>query len=77
MKILHDSDVLEELILLAGYIADDNEEAAQQFLDACDETFRFLAENRFLGTKKSFSNIQLQAVRMWRVKGFERHLVFY
>ncbi len=77
MKILYDSDVLEELIFLAGYISDDNEETAQRFLDACDATFRFLAENRYAGAEKSFSNPTLREVRMWRVKGFEKHLVFY
>jgi hypothetical protein len=45
MKILYDSDVLEELILLSGYIGDDNEEAAQRFLDACDATFSFKITN--------------------------------
>lgn len=77
MRILQDSAVLEELILLAGYINDDNEEAAHRFLDACDATFRFLAENNRAGARKSFSNPALQNVRMWRVKGFEKHLVFY
>ncbi len=77
MRILQDSAVLEELILLAGYISDDNEEAAHRFLDACDATFRFLAENRYVGAGKSFSNPELQEVKMWRIKGFEKHLVFY
>ena len=45
MKILYDSDVLEELIFLAGYISDDNEETAQRFLDACDATFSFKITN--------------------------------
>ena len=76
MRILQDSDVLEELIFLAGYINDDNEEAAQQHLDACNATFRFLAENRYAGARKSFSNPEMQEVRMWRVKGFEKHLDF-
>jgi toxin ParE1/3/4 len=46
-------------------------------LDACDATFRFLAANRYVGAEKSFSNTELRDVRMWRVKGFEKHLVFY
>lgn len=77
MRILQDSAVLEELILLAGYIADDNEETAHRFLDACDAAFRFLAANKYAGARKSFSNFELQEVRIWRVKGFEKHLVFY
>lgn len=36
MKILYDPGVLEELILLAGFISDDDEDAAHRFLDACD-----------------------------------------
>ncbi|MBA2749380.1 MAG: hypothetical protein H0U45_11730 [Tatlockia sp.] len=45
MRILQDSDVLEELILLAGRIFDDNQEAAQQFLDSCDAAFSFKITN--------------------------------
>ncbi len=77
MRVFYDSDVLEELIFLSGYIHDDDEETAHRFLDACDATFHFLAQNKYVGARKSFSNPELQAVRMWRVKGFENHLVFY
>jgi len=45
MRVFYDSDVLEELIFLSGYISDDNEETAHRFLDACDATFHFLARN--------------------------------
>jgi len=77
MKVFHDSEVLEELILLAGYIADENEETAQHFLDACDATFRFLAHNRFIGSIRKFHQYELSEVRMWHVKGFEKYLIFY
>ena len=76
MRIFYDSDVLEELIFLSGYIHDNNEETAQRFLDACDAAFHFLAQNKYAGARKSFSNPELQLVRMWRVKGFENHLIF-
>lgn len=77
MKIIHGAEVFEELINLSAYIASENEAAAHRFLDACDETFHFLAENRYVGTSRNFNNPLLRDVRMWRVKGFEKYLVFY
>ncbi len=46
MKITYDEGVFEELVNLSAYIADDSDEAAQAFLDACDNTFTFLLANR-------------------------------
>ncbi len=45
MRILQDSSVLEELILLAGYISDDNEEAAGKFMRDLARKFQMLADN--------------------------------
>jgi toxin ParE1/3/4 len=43
MKIVRYPEVLEELINIAYYIAQDNFEAADHFLEACEETFQQLA----------------------------------
>ena len=59
------------------YLAEDDEEIAQKFLDACDETFEFLAENRLAGSIRNFKNVKLSEVRMWRVKGYKKYLIFY
>lgn len=49
MKVIHGEPVFEELLNLSFHIALDNEEAANKFLNTCDQTFRFLAENRYVG----------------------------
>jgi hypothetical protein len=41
VKVEYAEGVFEELVALSFYIAQDNEDAAQRFLDACDHTFRF------------------------------------
>jgi toxin ParE1/3/4 len=77
MKITYADGVFEELVNLSFYFADADEEIAQRFLNACDETFLLLAENKLIGSVKKFNNTKLSEVRMWRVKGFEKHLIFY
>ena len=77
MRVRYADGVFEELVSLSFYIAEQDEDAAQRFLDACDETFRFLADNRFVGSERQFSSLKLSEVRMWRVAGFEKYLIFY
>lgn len=77
MKVTYADGVFEELVGLSYYLAEDDEAAAQRFLDACDETFRFLAVNRLIGSVRKFQNDKLSEVRMWRVRGFEKYLIFY
>jgi len=43
MKLTYADGVFEELINLSFYLANGGEEIAQKFLNACDETFLFLA----------------------------------
>lgn len=40
-------------------------------------TFRFLAANRHVGVEREFESSALSRVRMWRVRNFEKYLVFY
>lgn len=77
MKVIHGEPVFEELLNLSFHIALDNEEAANKYLNTCDQTFRFLAENRYVGATRNFNNSSLKEIRMWRVKGFEKYLIFY
>ena len=64
MRVIYAGGVFEELVNLSFYLADRDEEIAQRFLNVCDETFRFLAENRFVGSTGNFKNTKLSAVRM-------------
>lgn len=77
MRVSYSTAVFEELIKLSSYLAFENEDAAQRFLDACDETFQFLAANRVVGVVKGFHRKELAEVRMWHVKGFRKYLIFY
>ncbi len=77
MKVTYSYEVFDELANLSFYLADRSEKIAQNFLNSCDETFRFLADNKFIGSKRDFNNENLIEVRMWRVKGFEKYLIFY
>lgn len=77
MRVTYDEGVFEELVNLSFYIADNNEPAAQRFLDSCDSTFQFLADNPLIGSPRKFKSLTLVEVRMWRVKSFEKYLIFY
>jgi toxin ParE1/3/4 len=59
------------------YIAKDNLEAAIRFYEAAFHTFEMLRANQNIGPAREFENPQLKDIRMWLVKGFEKHLIFY
>ena|SRR5438874_7813569 len=77
MKVTYAEGVFEELVNLSAYLALDSEELAHRFLDACDTTFRFLAANPHSGAERQFTRHELSRVRMWRVRSFEKYLIFY
>ncbi len=66
-----------DLIDCAMYIAEDNLDAAERFLDAAEATFERLASMPFVGQACEFRNPRLQGLRRWQVRGFENYLIFY
>jgi toxin ParE1/3/4 len=66
-----------DLLDIASFIAEDNLDAAERFLDAADETFAWLASMPLIGRACAFRNPLAQGVRLWRVRRFERYLIFY
>lgn len=68
-----DQDIVEHI----EYIARDSQQAAQRFLQAVRDTFTQLQEMPGIGSVCSLSNPRLSSLRSWRIKGFEKHLVFY
>lgn len=77
MIVIRHPAVIDELIDLAYYIALEDPETADRFLIACEEAFGQLARMPYLGSQRAFNKAQLQDMRMWRVKGFDKHLIFY
>ena len=59
------------------YIAENDLDRAVYFLVAVEETIEMIAKNPFIGSVRQFQNAKLKNLRMWRVKGYENHLIFY
>ena len=59
------------------FVGEKDEDAGLDFLFAVELTLEMLAENPFLGALRRFAAPELQDVRMWRVKSYEKHLIFY
>lgn len=77
MIVLYDDPVHDELIEQAAFYAQFDQALAIRFLEACEATFDFLLINQKAGTIREFELLGSMEIRMWRVKWFEKHLVFY
>jgi toxin ParE1/3/4 len=66
-----------DLLQLADYIARDSLDTAERFLDAAETAFYLLADMPEMGTRCEFSDPEAADVRMWSIRGFENHVVFY
>jgi len=61
----------------AAFIARDNLDAGRRFYDAAAQAFEQLAMMPEMGSPRIFRNPALAGLRLWRIPGFERHLIFY
>lgn len=50
---------------------------AHRFVTAAEETFARLAETPDIGRRYQTPDPRLQHLHLWRVRGFERYLIFY
>lgn len=67
-----------DLDVQAGYLGREASlEVALRFYDAADATFSFLAHNPEIGVLRESKNPAFAGIRVWRIDGFEKHLVFY
>jgi toxin ParE1/3/4 len=66
-----------DLIEIASFIAEDNLDAVERFLDAAEETFAHLAAMPLMGRTVPFQHPQAQDMRVWRVRGVANYLIFY
>ncbi len=67
-------DLIGHFVFIAGTA---NEETARGFLESAERTFEELAKMPKMGVSRSFRNPNFADVRMWRVKSFEKFLIFY
>jgi toxin ParE1/3/4 len=61
----------------ADYLTQQDADLALRFFDAARQTFADLARRPEIGALYTTSNIRLQNLRKWHIKGFKRHLIFY
>jgi toxin ParE1/3/4 len=62
---------------LFAFIAQNNQDAALKFFDSARQTFTQLAQTPGMGSIYEVSNPSLEGLRKWRVKGFEKYIIFY
>ena len=77
MSIFRRDAVLHDLIDLAYHIALDDIDAAYRSLMSAEESFRDLERMPLMGSSCEFKNSALDGIRMWHVKDFPIHLIFY
>jgi len=66
-----------ELCAIWDYIAIDNLDAADRFLEAAYGTFQELARMPGMGRTRNFPQARLHNLRSFRIKDFENYLIFY
>lgn len=67
-------DLIEHYVYLAENAG---EPTAERFLIQAEHTFTDLAANSEMGASLTLINPRLAGLRKWRVKDFERFLIFY
>ena len=61
----------------ADYLSQQDVSVGFRFFDAARQTFADLARIPGIGSAYETNNSSLQTLRKWRVKGFEKFLIFY
>lgn len=75
MKIVRFPQALSDLVESAEFLAHDDIEVADRFFDAFEATVEQIRRTPKIGGVRSFQN--RVDVRMWFIRGFEKHLIFY
>ena len=65
------------LVEQAYWISEKSPESADRFLDAAAASFSFLESNPEIGRMYEARDTRLADIRVWRISGFEKHLIFY
>lgn len=76
-RVIRSDESVRDVVEIADYIAQDNYSAALRFLDAVENTFRFLAANHEAGQTCRFGNPETEGLRVWAVERFRNYLIFY
>lgn len=67
----------EDLVATTTDILQDSPSAARRFVTAARRTFEQLARQPEMGRQYQTPHPRLQGLRIWRIRGFTRYLIFY
>lgn len=59
------------------YVEHGSPDTALRFLAAAERSFAQLVAMPEMGAPRTYRNAKLAGLRMWRVRGFREHLIFY
>ena len=77
MNALARTRILEDLTNHAEYLATDDAEVAERFLDAFETTLERLEQMPYIGVVAVLDNPALFGLRRWPIKGFEKYVILY
>ena len=68
----------DDLVAHFVYLAENAPgDVADRFLESAEATFTELASQPSIGAPVGLRSPEFEAIRKWRVRGFDNHLVFY
>lgn len=73
MQVIQTRLARQDILETAKFIANDNPEAGRRYFQAVKKTTEFITSNPKIGRQI----IGHDNLRIWFVKGFEKHLIFY
>ena len=76
-RLVRRTQAKRDIIEQSEYIANNDHEIADKFLDAVEQTIAVLIEMPEAGSAQSFANLKLAELRTFPVKGFKKYLIFY
>lgn len=76
-RILITSKANQDLDDIFDFIAQKNPDIALQFFDVARETFNQLTKNPGMGAIYEVSKPELKGLRRWRVRKFDKYMIFH
>ena len=76
-KIVRERLAQRDLEEHVDYLADRSPAVAVRFIDAAEQAFKRLRQTPEIGGLWDFQDPRLRGIRVWPIRGFRNHLIFY
>jgi toxin ParE1/3/4 len=76
-RIIRHDEAISDLVKVALYIAADNHEAAERFVDDAEVAIHRLAEMPGIGILKDLGDRRFHGLHSWPIPTFPNYLIFY